>query len=96
MGLKQPLARVASDRRTKPMRRSWFAKNEAAGLLRRIAQSPKAPAEVVREIGKIKGYRGKLSLADKRRFEGAAYMAIAQALKIKALRRSANGQIVAA
>jgi len=92
----QRATRGASDRRSKRARRSWFARAEAVGLLRKVARSPKAPAAIVTELGKIKGYSGKLSPEDERRFQGAAYMAIAQALKNKALRRGPNGQIVAA
>lgn len=94
---KAPLPRaLSSERRSKRVRRSWFARDEALGLLRKVAKSPMAPADVVREVGKIKGYSGKLSADDEKRFQGAAYMAIAQALKTKALRRAPKGQVVAA
>jgi hypothetical protein len=89
-------ARGASDRRSKRARRSWFALDEAVGLLRKVAKSPKAPAVIVNELGRLKGYNGRLSPEDERRFQGAAYMAIAQALKNKALRRNPKGQVVAA
>jgi hypothetical protein len=94
--VQQRSARGASDRRSKRARRSWFARDEAVGLLRKVAKSPKAPAAIVTELGKLKGYSGRLSPEDERRFQGAAYMAIAQALKNKALRRGPKGQVVAA
>jgi hypothetical protein len=93
---KAPASPAPSVRRPKRVRRSWFARDEAVGLLRKVARSPKAPADLVREVGKIKGYSGKLSADDEKRFQGAAYMAITQALKTKALRRAPKGQIVAA
>jgi len=95
-GARPRAARGASDRRSKRARRSWFARDEAVGLLRKVAKSPKAPAAIVNELGRLKGYSGRLSPEDERRFQGAAYMAIAQALKNKALRRGPKGQVVAA
>ena len=93
---KAPAPAAPSVRRSKRARRSWFAREEAVGLLRKVAKSPKAPADLVREVGRIKGYSGELSTDDEKRFQGAAYMAISQAVKTKALRRTPKGQLVAA
>lgn len=80
----------------KKPRRSWFARDEAGKLLRRAARTPKAAADLVREVADTKGFAGTLSADDLRRFQGATYMAIAQALKSKALKRRSDGTLVAA
>ena len=53
-------------------------------------------AALVRAVAKSKGYASKLSEADLKRFQSAAYMAISKALKDKVLRRAAGGKVVAA
>lgn len=74
---------------------TWFEKNEIGGLLRKAAKAPTPVADVVRELAKMKGYAGKLSGDDLRRFQGAAFMAVAQAVKSKVLKRRGDGTVVA-
>jgi hypothetical protein len=74
----------------------WFEKDELPKLLRKAAKSPKSVADVVRELAQLKGYVGRLSDDDMRRFQGAAFMAVAQAVKTKVLKRRATGEVVAA
>jgi hypothetical protein len=77
-------------------KRAWLEKDEAAKLMRRIARTPKPAAEVVREMAKLKGYEGRLSAEDMHRLQGAAFMAVAQAVKGKSLKRHTNGSVVGA
>jgi hypothetical protein len=77
-------------------KRVWFEKNEIGRLLRKAARTPTTVADVVRELGKMKGYAGKLSTDDMRRFQGAAFMAVAQGVKSKVLKRRGDGTVVAA
>ncbi|HTT13585.1 MAG TPA: hypothetical protein VMG60_22170 [Burkholderiaceae bacterium] len=89
--------RVAGARRGKPStKRVWFEKNEIGKLLRKAARTPTPVADVVRELAKMKGYVGKLANDDMRRFQGAAFMAVAQGVKSKVLKRRADGTVVAA
>jgi hypothetical protein len=81
---------------TKRPRRSWFARDEAAKLLRRAAKKPRPAADLVREVAALKGYAGHLSTDDMRRFQGAAFMAIEQAVKNGALKRRTSGELLAA
>ena len=80
----------------KRIRRSWFARDEAAKLLRKAAKKPKPAADLVRELAALKGYAGQLSTDDMRRFHGAAFMAIEQAVKTGILKRRSNGELLAA
>ena len=82
--------------RTKANKRSWFEKNEVATLLRRAAKAPTPVADVVRDLAKMKGYSRSLSNDDMRRFQGAAFMAVAQGVKSTVLRKRADGTVVAA
>jgi hypothetical protein len=77
-------------------KRVWFEKNEIGKLLRKAAKSPTPVADVVRELAKMKGYVGRLSNDDMRRFQGAAFMAVSQGVKSKVLKRRADGTVVAA
>ena len=77
-------------------KRVWFEKNEIGKLLRKAARAPTPVAEVVRDLAKMKGYAGALSADDMRRFQGAAFMAVAQGVKSKVLKRRADGTVVAA
>jgi len=77
-------------------KRVWFEKNEIGKLLRKAAKGPTPVADVVRDLAKMKGYVGKLSADDMRRFQGAAFMAVAQGVKSKVLKRRADGTVVAA
>jgi chromosome segregation ATPase len=87
-------ARVSRAKAT--TKRVWFEKNEIGKLLRKAARTPTPVADVVRELAKMKGYVGSLSTDDMRRFQGAAFMAVAQGVKSKVLRRRADGTVVAA
>lgn len=87
----------ANHARGKPTsKRVWFEKNEIGKLLRKAARTPTPVADVVRDLAKMKGYAGKLSTDDMRRFQGAAFMAVAQGVKSKVLKRRADGSVVAA
>ena len=77
-------------------KRVWFEKNEIGKLLRRAAKTPTPVADVVRDLAKMKGYVGSLSADEMRRFQGAAFMAVAQGVKSKVLKRRADGTVVAA
>lgn len=77
-------------------KRVWFEKNEIGKLLRKAAKNPTPVADVVRDLAKMKGYVDKLSTDDMRRFQGAAFMAVAQGVKSKVLKRRADGSVVAA
>jgi hypothetical protein len=84
-------------RRSKTVtKRVWFEKNEIGKLLRKAARTPTPVADVVRDLAKMKGYVGSLSPDDMRRFQGAAFMAVAQGVKSKVLKRRADGTVVAA
>jgi hypothetical protein len=89
-------SRATARRQSKRTRRSWFERDEAVSLIRRAAKSPISQADLMRQVARLKGYAGKLSKDDEKRMQGAVYIAIAQALRAKALRRTAGGQVVAA
>src|SRR5262249_6455130 len=86
----------ARHRTSTAKRRSWSARREAVTLLRKAARSAKPSADLVRELAAMKGYRETLSAHDMRRFEGATFMAIAQAVKAGALKRRRDGTLQAA
>ncbi len=77
-------------------KRVWFEKNEIGKLLRKAARQPSAVADIVRELARMKGYATTLSTDEMRRFQGAAFMAVAQGVKSKVLKRRADGTVVAA
>ena len=82
-----------SGRAKRSGRRAWFVRGEVAQLLRRVARTPKSPAEVVREIGALKGYEQGLSQQDRLRFQTAAFMAVNHAIKTGTLRRRRDGMV---
>jgi hypothetical protein len=94
-GMEPTPARQRAKSAKRLQRRSWFAREEAARLLRKVAKTPKFPAEIVRALQREKDL-DKLSADDAKRFQGAAYMAIAQALKTKTLKRAPEGRVVSA
>lgn len=77
-------------------KRAWFAKNEIGKLLRKAAKQPTSVANVVRDLAKMKGYDTSLSPDELKRFQGAAFMAVAHGVKSKVLKRRADGTVVAA
>ncbi len=82
---------------SKSTRRAWFDRDEAGTLLKKAARKPASPADLVRELARLKGYEGRLAKQELRRFQGAAFMAISQALKIGSLKRQGkSGLLVAA
>ena len=81
---------------SKSSRRSWFARDEAAKLLRKAARTAKPAADLVREVAAVKGYAATLSPDDMRRFQGAAFMAINHAVKAGVLKRRKDGAFQAA
>src|SRR5262245_47426073 len=85
----------APQRASTRSRRAWFAREEATKLLRKAAKTAKAPADLVRALADLKGYSKTLSSEDMRRFQGAAFMAINQALKAGALKRRKDGAVFA-
>jgi hypothetical protein len=95
---KAPAAKKAVAKKGRPggkgtVKRAWFEKQELPKLLRQVARSPKTSADLVRELAKAKGYDRSLSADDLRRFQGAAFMAVAQAIKTKMLKRLADGTV---
>ena len=92
--IRAPSARARRGKAT--TKRVWFEKNEIGKLLRKAAKTPTPVADVVRDLAKMKGYAGTLSADDMRRFQGAAFMAVAQGVKSKVLKRRADGTVVAA
>ncbi len=95
-GVGRARASAGAMRRAKSSRRNWFERDEAGALLKKAARKPTTPADLVRELARIKGYEGRLPKQDMRRFQGAAFMAISQALKTGALKRQGrNGLLVA-
>jgi hypothetical protein len=81
---------------TATAKRVWFEKNEIGKLLRKAAKQPTPVADVVRALAKMKGYVESLSPNEMRRFQGAAFMAVAQGVKSKILKRRSDGTVVAA
>lgn len=77
-------------------KRAWFAKNEIGKLLRKAARQPTSVANVVRDLAKMKGYDTSLGPDELKRFQGAAFMAVAHGVKSKVLKRRADGTVVAA
>jgi len=96
MGSDHRPSRARVNRAKATTKRVWFEKNEIGKLLRKAARTPTPVADVVRDLAKMKGYVGSLSTDDMRRFQGAAFMAVAQGGKSKVLRRRADGTVVAA
>ena len=95
--IQAPRAAAARGRRGKATtKRVWFEKNEIGKLLRKAAKSATPVADVVRDLAKMKGYVGSLSADEMRRFQGAAFMAVAQGVKSKVLKRRPDGTVVAA
>jgi len=90
------LVKGRGSRAAKGGRRAWFAHGETAKLLRRVARTPKPPADLVRDIATIKGYADHLSSDEMRRFQGAAFMAIEHAVKVGTLKRRKDGRVSAA
>lgn len=80
----------------KGSRRAWFERDEAGALLKKAARKPSAPADLVRELARLKGYEGRLAKQELRRFQGAAFMAISQALKVGALKRQGKSGLLVA
>jgi hypothetical protein len=90
-------SRIARGRRAhaaKSARRSWFGRDEAGSLLKKAARKPMAPADLVRELARMKGYDGHLAKDEMRRFQGAAFMAISQALKTGTLKRQGRSGLL--
>lgn len=88
--------RAGTVRSASTAKRAWFEKNEIGRLLRKAAKEPTSVADIVRDLAKMKGYVDSLSADEMRRFQGAAFMAVAQGVKTKLLRRRADGTVVAA
>jgi hypothetical protein len=74
-------------------RRSWFERGEAVGLLKKLAKKPMHQADLVRALSSAKGYDKGLSAADAKRFQSAAYQAIANAVAGKKLIAIKDGTV---
>jgi hypothetical protein len=74
-------------------RRSWFVRGEAPKLMKRLAKKPMAQADLVRALSAAKGYDKGLSSGDKKRFQSAAYQAIANAVAGKKLVLGRDGSV---
>jgi len=79
----------------KSKRRSWFERGEALTLVKKLATKPTTQADLVRALGHSKGYAKSLSGADLKRFQSAAYQAIANAIARKQLVQSKDGTVTA-
>ena len=89
-------ARRGKSEAVRAPKRAWFAKNEIGKLLRKAARHPTSVANVVRDLAKMKGYDTSLGADELKRFQGAAFMAVAHGVKSKVLKRRADGTVVAA
>ncbi len=76
--------------------RSWFEPGEAVALMKKIATKPMRPSELIKQLGVVKGYAGKLGKPDMNRFTWAATSAVKAALAAKQLLRRNDGSLSAA
>ncbi|HEU0203976.1 MAG TPA: hypothetical protein VFR86_26505 [Burkholderiaceae bacterium] len=74
-------------------KRTWFQPGEAVALIRKTLKKPMTQGEVVQSLAEAKGYAGKLSRDEYKSFQGASYMAIAQAAKARTLTKAADGTV---
>jgi hypothetical protein len=79
----------------KGRRRSWFERGEALTLSKKLLTKPMAQADLVRALASAKGYNKGLSSADQKRFQSAAYQAIANGIAAKKLIQSKDGKVSA-
>jgi hypothetical protein len=83
--------RPTPERGSKPNR--WFAPGEALTLMRRQVRTPMRPAEIVQMLTRAKGVDGTLSALQWKRFQGTAYMAVANAIKRGAATKLKDGRV---
>jgi hypothetical protein len=76
-------------------RRSWFERGEALALSKKLLTKPMAQADLVRALASAKGYNKGLSSADQKRFQSAAYQAIANGIAAKKLVANRDGKVSA-
>ena len=79
----------------KSRRRSWFERGEALILSKKLLTKPMAQADLVRALSAAKGYTKSLSAADQKRFQSAAYQAIANGIAGKKLVQAKDGKVSA-
>lgn len=64
--------------------------------MKKIATKPLRPSALIKQLGVVKGYAGKLAKADMNRFTWAATSAVKAAIAAKQLLRSKDGALTAA
>jgi hypothetical protein len=74
-------------------RRQWFGTGEAIAIASKVLKKPMTQADLVRAFADAKGYSRQLSKAEMKKFQGAAYTAIAQGVKDRKLVKAANGMV---
>ena len=79
----------------KSKRRSWFERGEALTLSKKLLTKPMAQADLVRALSAAKGYTKGLTAADQKRFQSAAYQAIANGIAGKKLVQAKDGKVSA-
>lgn len=74
----------------------WFNPGEAVELMQRLIKQPMRQADVIRQLGVLKGYAGKLDKKAQERFTWAATSALKAALQAKRLIKTKDGKVAAA
>lgn len=74
----------------------WFNPGEAVELMQRLIKQPMRQADVIRQLGVLKGYAGKLDKKAQERFTWAATSALKAALQAKRLLKTKDGKVVTA
>jgi len=88
-------ASAASERSAPAKRRRrqrWFDDGEAVRLMKRLARSPMPTAEIVKLLTHAKGH-DQAPAAARKKFQAAAYMAVANAVKAGQAKRFKDGRI---
>ncbi len=71
----------------------WFNPGEAVELMQRLIKQPMRQADVIRQLGVLKGYAGKLDKKAQERFTWAATSALKAALQAKRLFKTKDGKV---
>ncbi|HUN92915.1 MAG TPA: hypothetical protein VMU33_12720 [Burkholderiaceae bacterium] len=86
---------VKGDGAPKGKRRSWFERGEALALSKKILTKPMTQADLVRALASAKGYTKGLAATDQKRFQSAAYQAIANGIGARKLVQLKDGKVSA-
>jgi hypothetical protein len=84
-------ARSAGTKKGRTQR--WFNPGEAVELMQRLIKQPMRQADVIRQLGVLKGYAGKLDKKAQERFTWAATSALKAALQAKRLIKTKDGKV---